>query len=242
LYYIVAVLINFTYIIKILTLRNWKCNNIILLLLSFLPNFPNTHHVLYFLSSCSFQMVLFYIFGCPLSRSFRLTLPLSYYRNRRAKAKIEEKYSEMPYGIEFFFSASNMGMRNMLGIWVFTRFHDNQNTNTHMWVHCFAVMEMEKGREAGRKRAGWERKGETIGHPGRFFNQVITVIRCKANVKSLHEIPMRRENTMRIHNWQAISYFSTLGTDLRRSWFCQNTVFILFKEIITFSTKLRDTD
>jgi len=104
LYYIVAVLINFTYIIKILTLRNWKCNNIILLLLSFLPNFPNTHHVLYFLSSCSFQMVLFYIFGCPLSRSFRLTLPLSYYRNRRAKAKIEEKYSEMPYGIEFFFS------------------------------------------------------------------------------------------------------------------------------------------
>jgi len=103
LHFIVAVLTKLTYIINILTLRNWKCNNIILLLLSFLPNFPNTHHVLYFLSSCSFQMVLFYIFGCPLSRSFRLTLPLSYYRNRRAKAKIEEKYSEMPYGIEFFF-------------------------------------------------------------------------------------------------------------------------------------------
>jgi len=132
-----------------------------------------------------------------------------------------------------FFSVSNMGMWNMFSIWVFTRFHDNQNTNTHMWVHCFAVMEMEKGKEAGRKRAGRERKGETIGHPGRFFNQVITVIRCKANVKSLNEIPMRRENTMRIHNWQAISYFYTLGTDLRRSWFCQNTAFILFKEIIT---------
>lgn len=36
-------------------------------------------------------------------------------------------------------------------------------------------------------------KGETIEHPGRFFNQIITVIRCKANVKRINEIPMREE-------------------------------------------------
>lgn len=77
-------------------------------------------------------------------------------------------------------------------------------------------MEMERERgergpgEGKERRAGCKGKGETSGHPGRFFNQIITVIRCKANVKSPHEIPRRREKSMGIRNWQAISYSLSL--------------------------------
>lgn len=114
-----------------------------------------------------------------------------------------------------------------------------ERTNTLMRCHCFAVIEMDAERERGEwerartlprtrgERRRWWQKGETIEHPGRFFNQIITVIRCKANVKRLHEIPMRK-NALGIHNCREILYSFALGTDLKRTHYTLVTIYVHF--------------